>query len=76
MKNILKIAWFVFVLVLGGVFSAVLYKAGEWSGYASSREIMQGFCDKEKVFKFEEGGRRYFCAGEGLLNAEIPMMES
>ena len=75
MKNILKIAWFVFVLVLGGVFSAVLYKAGEWTGYVQGREAMRVFCDNAIVFKFEEGGRRYFCYGEEVLKADIPMME-
>ena len=75
MKTTLTIAWFVFTLLLGGVFTAVIYKTGEWTGYSAGRGAMQDFCDRELVFRFEEGGTRYFCAGEGGLKPSIPMME-
>ena len=59
-----KIIVLTIVLSLGAAISIFIYTVGVQTGFSEGQRQIQDFCNDELIFRFKEGGNRYYCISE------------
>lgn len=68
MKNTLLLA---LAVIFGMCLTLLVLVASRGYGFIEGQEVIQEFCDDEVIFRFTEGGKRYYCIGEGPVRPTV-----